>query len=180
MTARMVRSIAISAALLVLFALTAWSWRGHHVPYTEVIVIGIVLAIVAVLPTFRPRSVTYAFGVGVLALAFGSFWIRSPTGIDVLARANDALGSPASHTLISVASWIVWLGFPLAWVLLAASVWGWRHAVASYAIAGLAFVGILAMSRLPPVPPVWFIAWVIATWPQFALTILGVFGSHFD
>lgn len=100
-----------------------------------------------------------------------------------LGLANSAFGGPAGR-----GGWLAELLFPTGWILLGSSAWSWRRAAATYFVAGLWTLFLIAT----PEGVMYFdgplhdadqmfhsVLLPIAFWPYVTFGMLGVFGQRF-
>lgn len=116
----------------------------------------------------QPRLGPYALGVASLAVAFIGMWLASPNGITWYLQA----GYDPSHT--PVFGYVPLVSLPAGWVLLATSVVGWRKALTSYIIVGLAFM--LVLTLVLNTRPTYELGLICVFWPYSLLRMLGIFG----
>lgn len=171
----------LGAVLIAGMAAALWSAHGspNRVPAVELVVAGIVAAAVGALLWLRPRPLPYALGLLCLLLALLGLWLASPLGWWV--TSTQLLHWPYER----FAGWqrfgVLMLLFPVAWVLLAASVTDFRIGLLSYLVPGVTFLLMIAGSgafHSPGPSPLLLFAFPLL-WPVYTLMMLGLFGFSF-
>jgi hypothetical protein len=127
-----------------------------------------------------------AVGMGLIAIGLSrpntSLFLAGVLAVG-LGFANSALGGPAGR-----GGWLAELLFPTGWTLLGSSAWSWRGAAATYVVAGLWTLFLIAA----PEGILYFdgplhdadqlfhnVLLPIAFWPYVTFGMLGVFGQRF-
>jgi hypothetical protein len=179
----------LTLAIFALFVAAWWRIYGRQIPVVgnsiDVLVVAFSGASAGGLLRFRPHRRLYALGVLSMVVAFIGLWLASPIGGQWLV---NMLNDP-NYFGSSMRSIVGFLGLllPIGWVLLGASVAGWRLAITTYLIPGVALVvGGFAIGALGPLGSgtgqmlPWVPLYFLFEWPVIILVAVGVFGYAFD
>lgn len=148
---------------------------SHRLQAPQIVVFGFAIVVAAGLIWLDAKVAPYTLGLMFLMMAFLGFWIASPDG--ALWMGHMARNSDLALSGTRVFAYVFLFSFPIGWILLAGSVYGWLRAGLSYLGAGGMFIllHMLLISKLPMalLPVYWLF------WPHFTLVMLGTFGFDF-
>lgn len=167
----MLYAAALAAGLLALFAAGAWTSFVGAPPGIHILALASIVLAVGGLLWLRPRLRLYMAGGVCLAVALLVLWAVRP---DVSMGADKA-----------IVAILLFVLFPLAWMLLATSVTSWQIGAISYLLAGLTLVlDLVAASAvslgISGLSFSWLMVLVALNWPFYSLVILGLFGHSFN
>jgi drug/metabolite transporter (DMT)-like permease len=165
---------ALAVGLFALFALAAWTVFGQGSPTSPYLSLVPIVAAVLGLLWLRPRPRVYAAGVACLAAALVILWVWRPDG---------PLVDSSIPLIAYVAAVVMFVFFPVSWMLLAKAVASWRASVVSYLVAGFAFVlefviASVIWSGTSGVGLSWLLALFVLNWPLYSLVMAGAFGHR--
>jgi hypothetical protein len=138
-------------------------WNGPQDRFVDVLLVAIVLAFCAALGWLRPEPTRYRLGLAAVVAFISVMWLSDPEGPGLLAAVRR----------IGFVSMLIPPLATFGWILLGASVWSPRQAIAGYLVPGGAFGLIEAHLFLEDIP--WSVVYV-ALWPYFSLGIAQFFG----
>jgi hypothetical protein len=171
-------SAALAVSLAILFAAARWSMRNGSLPVADgLAMLAATLAILGLLP-LAPAPRRYIAGVFAMAGAGVAFWFGSPASAWLAsvpgAQATSSLGAAFLPLFVA------------AWLLLASSVAHWLIGILAYLGAGALFLAVFLLAGPIPNPIAAHLAAylqlavvLIALWPGWMLTMLGVSGWSF-
>ncbi len=178
----------VMVGLVVLFATALAYIYGHKITGVELGTVRqatLAFSVVAVigLVWLSPRRRAYTLGILCMLVAFVGFWLASPQGgLWISNVVQDPNYGPYGGGVFA----ILFLLFPLGWVLLSASVADWKIGIVSYFLTGLIFLLMSGAAGLfGPVGygsgqmPPWVPVILLLLWPEYTLMMLGTFGYTF-